>query len=344
MSSVRVFLSSPYRDMQAERAYLHEVVFPRVAEKYQASGYSLEIVDPRLTAANEDEAEGVETLEAALDEVAACRPYFLCLLGNNYGKVTLEVPDPIGRKHPAVRHFFRTSRVHLETLAAVIREPANAGHSFFYFRKPQIVTKLFDADKQAYVPNNKMEALNEVEAHKLNIFKEAITRTARPIFHYSCQWDSMNRQLTGFEQLGARIENDLLSMVGLASAAVVEETIPGSMATEEMATGGGSMLAAAAVGGAVAGAAVVGGAARPRQRASSARAALAAALPTMPVTKRWATTKSPPSRRCRTKWRCRTRPPPLPTMPRSIRSLPTPPRCPTTAAPGRAGWRRPLRR
>jgi hypothetical protein len=247
--------------MQAERAYLHEVVFPSVAEKFQASGYTLEIVDPRLTATNEEEAEGLETLEAALDEVAACQPYFLCLLGNNYGKVTLEVPEAIGRKHPAVRHFFRTSRVHLETLTAVIREPHNAHHSFFYVRKPQIVTKLFDADKQNYVPNNKMEALNEVEAHKLEIFKEAIVRTGRPVFYYGCQWDSASRQLTGFEQLGARIENDLLSMVGLAepSAAVVEETVPGSMATEEMA--GGSMLAGAAVAGgvAVAGAAALAG-------------------------------------------------------------------------------------
>jgi hypothetical protein len=257
MASVRVFLSSPYRDMQAERAYLHEVVFPRVAEQYQASGYTLEIVDPRLTATSEEEAEGVETLEAALDEVVACRPHFLCLLGNNYGKVTLEVPDAIGRKHPAVRHFFRTSRVHLETLAAVIREPEQAAHAHFYFRKPQIVTKLFDADKSAYVPNNKMEALNEVEAHKLEIFKEAITRTGRPIFHYSCQWDSMSRQLTGFEQLGARVENDLLCIVGLASAAVVEETVPGSMATEEMMPAG-SMLAGAAVGAGVVGAAALG--------------------------------------------------------------------------------------
>lgn len=265
MASVRVFLSSPYRDMQAERAYLHEVVFPRVAEQYQASGHTLEIVDPRLTAANEEEAEGLETLEWALDEVAACRPHFLCLLGNNYGKVTLEVPDAIGRKHPAVRHFFRTSRVHLETLAAVIREPQHAEHAYFYFRKPQIVTKLFDADKATYVPNNKMEALNEVEAHKLQIFKEAITRTGRPIFQYSCQWDSANRQLAGFEQLGARVENDLLCMVGLASAAVVEETVPGSMVTEEMPAG--SMLAGAAIGGAaIAGAAALAGGRRSRMR------------------------------------------------------------------------------
>lgn len=243
--------------MQAERKYLHEVVFPRVMQAYQAAGHSLEIVDPRFQAASEEDAEGVDTLDAALDQAASCRPYFLCLLGNNYGKVILEVPDAIGRKYPAVRHFFRTARVHLECLVGVIREPHLAEHSYFYFRKPQIVTTLFAADKADFFPNNKMDALNEVEAHKLEIFKEALVRTGRPVFYYSCQWDSMNRSLTGFDTLGARVENDLLSMVGLAapSAAVVQDTVPGSMVTEEMS--GGSILAA----GAVAGAAVAGAAA-----------------------------------------------------------------------------------
>jgi hypothetical protein len=243
--------------MQAERAYLHEVVFPRVSETYQQHGHTLEIVDPRLTANDEEEAEGIETLEHALDEVESCRPHFLCLLGTNYGKVILEVPDAVGRKHPAVRHFFRTSRVHLETLVAVIRDPERAEQSFFYYRKSEFLDQLFAADKQHYVPNNKMEALNEVETHKLEIFKEAIGRTNRPIFAYDCQWDSTHRQVTGFDQLGARVENDLLSIIGLAeapAAGMVEETVPGSMLTEEVVAG---TLAAGAI---VAGAAVAGGA------------------------------------------------------------------------------------
>src|SRR5690349_17652771 len=116
MGTVRVFLCSAYRDMQAQRAYLHDVVFPRVSQTYQANGHTLEIVDPRRQAANEEDAEGLATLEKTLDDVECCRPHFLCLLGTNYGKVILEVPDAIGRKHPAIRHFFRISRVHLETL------------------------------------------------------------------------------------------------------------------------------------------------------------------------------------------------------------------------------------
>src|SRR5207249_958322 len=143
------------------RAYLHDVVLPRVSAKFQENGHTLELLDPRRQAANEDEAEGVETLEPALDQVESCRPHFLCLLGSNYGKVTLEVPDAIGRKHPAVRHFFRTSRVHLETLAAVIRDPSRGGQAFFYFRKPDVLNQVDASDRPTFVPNNKMEALNE---------------------------------------------------------------------------------------------------------------------------------------------------------------------------------------
>jgi hypothetical protein len=256
VDTVRVFISSPYRDMQAERAYLHDVVFPRVSEIFQQNGHTLEFVDPRRLAVNEDEAEGLDTLERALDDVEACRPHFLCLLGSNYGKVTLEVPDAIGRKHPAVRHFFRTSRVHLESLTGVIRDPSRAPHAYFYFRNPDFLTQVDASEQSTFVPNNKLGALNEIEAHKLEIFKEAVRNSGRPVFEYGCSWDSATSQITGLEEFGARVENDLLCIIGLGeppmAAAAVADTVPGSVATEEVAAGvlvAGAALAGMAVAG-----------------------------------------------------------------------------------------------
>jgi hypothetical protein len=224
------------------------VVFPRVQQRYQEVGYSLELVDPRLHAASEEDAEGLGTLERSLDDVESCRPHFLCLLGSNYGKVILEVPDAIGRKHPAVRHFFRISRVHLETMTSVLRDPGRAEHSFFYFRKPDFLTDVAEYDKPTYVPNNKMEALNEIEAHKLEIFKEAIQRTGRPVRSYGCTYDSAAQTITGLDDLGAKIEHDLLTIVGLAEPLAVEDTVPGSMVTEEAAGVVAGIAAGAAIG------------------------------------------------------------------------------------------------
>jgi hypothetical protein len=237
-NTVRVFLCSAYRDMQAERNYLHAEVFPRVQQRYQEAGYNLEIVDPRYQAGSEEEAEGLAQLDATLDWVEACMPHFLCLLGSNYGKVILEVPDAVGRKHPAVRHFFRISRIHLETMTAVLRDPARAYHSYFYVRKPEFMEYVPVYEKSTYVPNNKLEALNEIEGHKLEIFKEALQRTGRPVRSYACSYDAIARQVAELEDLGAKVEHDLLTMIGLvepAPAEAVEETVPGTMVTEDAA-------------------------------------------------------------------------------------------------------------
>ena len=44
---ISFFVCSSFRDMKEERAYLHEVVLPRVNEEYEKRGFRLEFKDPR---------------------------------------------------------------------------------------------------------------------------------------------------------------------------------------------------------------------------------------------------------------------------------------------------------
>lgn len=89
---VRVFISSTFRDMHAERDHLVRVVFPELKEKCRRHRVHLTDVDLRWGVTESDAQEG-RALEICLDEIDSCRPYFLGLLGHRYGWI------PPGEQH-----------------------------------------------------------------------------------------------------------------------------------------------------------------------------------------------------------------------------------------------------
>src|SRR5271167_3941359 len=83
--AVRLFLSTTYRDMRAEREYLHTEVFPQMMAWYAPKGVTFKIVDLGWKA-TEEQAEGFAALKLSLDEVEKCLPFFLGLVGLRYGR------------------------------------------------------------------------------------------------------------------------------------------------------------------------------------------------------------------------------------------------------------------
>lgn len=84
--TVRVFISSTFRDMHAERDHLVRVVFPELKERCHKRHIQLIDVDLRW-GVTEEQAEGGGALDICLDEIDSCRPYFLGLLGHRYGYI-----------------------------------------------------------------------------------------------------------------------------------------------------------------------------------------------------------------------------------------------------------------
>jgi WD40 repeat protein len=85
----RVFISSTFADMQAEREALQAFVFPRLRELCASYGARFHAVDLRW-GISADAAEDQQTLDICLREVERCqrltpRPNFLILLGERYG-------------------------------------------------------------------------------------------------------------------------------------------------------------------------------------------------------------------------------------------------------------------
>jgi uncharacterized protein DUF4062 len=86
-----VFISSTFQDMQAERDYLRNYVFPELEERLQRRRHHLEWVDLRVGVATagqaEEAARELQVLKVSLAEVRRSRPFLIVLLGDRYGWV-----------------------------------------------------------------------------------------------------------------------------------------------------------------------------------------------------------------------------------------------------------------
>lgn len=85
----RIFVSSTFSDLKAERNALHEHVFPRLRELCEQQGARFQAIDLRWGVSDEASLDQ-QTMNICLGEIARCqettpRPNFLVLLGDRYG-------------------------------------------------------------------------------------------------------------------------------------------------------------------------------------------------------------------------------------------------------------------
>ena len=78
--TVRVFISSTFKDMHAERDYLVRFVFPRLREELLKRRIHLVDVDLRWGVTGDQ-----DSFEECMEEIKRCHPRFICILGGRYG-------------------------------------------------------------------------------------------------------------------------------------------------------------------------------------------------------------------------------------------------------------------
>src|SRR3954463_13609047 len=134
--SVRVFVSSTFRDMHAERDHLVKVVFPALRERLEPHRVHLIDIDLRWGLTRE-QAENDQVLDLCLRQIDECRPFFIGILGQRYGWVPTTFPIEALKKFGWIQYQTGKSVTELEIIHGVLANPAMHSHAFFFFRKPE---------------------------------------------------------------------------------------------------------------------------------------------------------------------------------------------------------------
>jgi tetratricopeptide (TPR) repeat protein len=153
--SVRIFISSTFRDFSTERDLLVRQVFPALRARLQERFVELLDVDLRwgITA---EQAERGEVLPICLAEINRSRPYFVGLLGERYGwtpAAEAYAPGLLEQESWLRQHLGSKSVTELEILHGVLNNPAMAGRALFYFRAPAYA----EVRGGDYLPANALE-------------------------------------------------------------------------------------------------------------------------------------------------------------------------------------------
>jgi hypothetical protein len=136
---IRVFISSTFRDMHAERDELVKRVFPQLRKMCEQRGVTWGDVDLRWGIPDERKAE---VLPICLAEIHRCRPYFIGLLGERYGWVPEQIAAELIEEQPWLKEHLEHSVTELEILHGVLRNPEMASHAYFYLRDPAYLDSL----------------------------------------------------------------------------------------------------------------------------------------------------------------------------------------------------------
>lgn len=175
--AIRVFLSSTFRDMQAEREELVKQVLPGVRAACEARGVAFSEVDLRWGVSDEQKAEGA-VLPICLAEIERSRPYFIGMLGDRYGWVPDEVPADLTQQLGWLGDDAGRSVTELEILHGVLRNEEALHHAFFYLRDPAYLDTVDPAARAELVESS------EDGRRRLVELKDRIRGSAHPWAEY----------------------------------------------------------------------------------------------------------------------------------------------------------------
>jgi formylglycine-generating enzyme required for sulfatase activity len=207
--TVRIFISSTFRDFTGERDLLVRRVFPELRRRCRERQVDLVDVDLRW-GITEAEAEQGKVLPICLAEIDRARPFFMGLLGERYGWVpaagqfdrSLLIEQPWLAEHAGGK-----SVTELEILHGVLNNPAMAGRAFFYFRDP------------GWSARQGTEYASEAEREKLAALKDRIRASGFPLVE----------DYSDPEALAERVREDLWSLI---DAAYPEADVPDPLTLE----------------------------------------------------------------------------------------------------------------
>lgn len=211
--SVRVFISSTFRDMHSERDLLIGQVMPQLRQRAACHFLSLEEVDLRW-GITEEEAKKDRQLSLCLSEVVRSQ-IFIGILGERYGHVPKAYSLPLLPEYQWMQTYpVGRSITELEAMQFLQScKTSKSGHpnALFYFRNPEAIRS---------VPNHWLSDFasesQEAEKHMLDLKNRVAKHPAAMNYLYSCQWGGENDgkpYMAGLEDFGTRVLNDVWQVI-----------------------------------------------------------------------------------------------------------------------------------
>ncbi|MBK6965759.1 MAG: DUF4062 domain-containing protein [Bacteroidales bacterium] len=109
---------------------------------------------------SEEQSTRKETLKLCLDEIRACRPFFIGLLGERYGWIPEDesFTADLKEEQPWLKDLHGKSVTELEILHGVLNNPEMAGRAFFYFRDPKFIYQIPKENKADFLSEDSESA------------------------------------------------------------------------------------------------------------------------------------------------------------------------------------------
>ena len=201
--TVRVFISSTFRDMHGERDLLTRFVFPELRARAHAKQIQLYEVDLRWGVTEED-ARHHKALEICLNEISRCH-YFIGLLGERYGWTQKEYEVSDSPEFDWLKEFpTGRSITEVEMQHACLRDPEKAmGKAFFYFRDTSVSETIPESHRSSF------KSESEEVKEKIERLKSCIRTSGLEAYDgYPSRWLGVledKPMVGGLEDFGRRV-------------------------------------------------------------------------------------------------------------------------------------------
>jgi len=207
-----IFVSSTFQDMQAERDYLHSVVFLAIEEQLRKRFHFLEPIDLRMgIGVTEIPEKDLIVLRVCLDEIRRSRPFFIGILGDRYGWVPpVSAAQAVASEAGYREGVAGISVTALEMELGALADPAQRDFCRFYFREP-LPYKKMPRELAARYSDEYCDDPGAVERRRaLTELKQRIVkRMGNRVRSYHAEWDESAGRVTGLEAWGKQVEQDL---------------------------------------------------------------------------------------------------------------------------------------
>lgn len=220
--NIKIFLSSTFKDMDAERDLIMNRVAPMLQERLASEGITIQFIDLRwgVNTQDADEEERENTvLRECISEIRQSRPFFIGLLGDRYGwipsddswNVMLNEMTEEESNYIREESKERKSVTELEILIGALMDADSLRRSFFCFRNPEVYEQMDDATRRKFC-NLDAEADRKLTALKQKIVKGCEDALCtNNIYEYDCMWDGQS--LTGIDNLANFLCQELYQQI-----------------------------------------------------------------------------------------------------------------------------------